>query len=223
MTFENTAGPEKQQAVAFRSNSDKSVFYRCSFKGYQDTLFVHSKKQFYSSCDIYGTVDFIFGDGSVVIQKSNIYVRRPMKGQKNTITAHGRQNANDNTGISIHCSRVTAAPDLKPVQGSFQTYLGRPWKEYSRTVFMDCNLDSLIAPEGWLPWDGSFALDTLYYGEYENTGPGADTSRRVKWNGYNPVMSISEASQFTVNKFLFGGSWIADVDVSFEPHLNCHA
>ncbi|KMZ61567.1 pectin methylesterase, family CE8 [Zostera marina] len=223
MTFENTAGPEKQQAVAFRSSSEKSVFYQCSFKGYQDTLYVHSMKQFYSSCDIYGTVDFIFGDASVVIQNSNIYVRRPMDRQKNTITAQGRENVNENTGISIQCSTVTAAPDLQPVQGSFQTYLGRPWKEYSRTVFMECNLDSLIAPEGWLPWDGNFALDTLYYGEYENAGPGADTAGRVGWNGYNPVMSSSDASQFTVNEFLFGGSWIADVDVGFEPQLNCHA
>ncbi|CBI26863.3 unnamed protein product, partial [Vitis vinifera] len=104
MTFENTAGPEKHQAVALRSSSDGSVFYGCSFKGYQDTLYVHTQRQFYRSCDVYGTVDFIFGDAVAVLQNCNIYVRRPMSNQANVITAQGRSDQNENTGISIHNS-----------------------------------------------------------------------------------------------------------------------
>ncbi|KAG1334168.1 putative Pectinesterase 2 [Cocos nucifera] len=115
MTFENTAGPQKNQAVALRSGSDLSVFYRCIFKGYQDMLYVYSQRQFYRNCDIYGTVDFIFGDAAVVLQNCNMYVRKPMSGQKNTVTAQGWTDPNENTGISIHDSAVTAASDLKPV------------------------------------------------------------------------------------------------------------
>ncbi|KAF5442761.1 hypothetical protein F2P56_035385 [Juglans regia] len=219
ITFQNTAGPQNHQAVALRSGGDFSVFYRCSFKGFQDTLYVHSQRQFYRDCNIYGTQDFIFGDAVVVLQNCNIFVRRPLKGQKNTITAQGRTDPNANTGIIIHNSRVIAARDLLPVQHSFQTYLGRPWKEYSRTVFMKSNLGSLIHPAGWLPWTGSFALRTLYYGEYMNVGRGANTARRVKWPGYHVIRSPEEAERFTVGNFLAGNSWVPRAGVPFVGGL----
>ncbi|KAK2635167.1 hypothetical protein Ddye_029959 [Dipteronia dyeriana] len=72
ITFENTAGPENHQAVALCLGSDFSVFFRCSFKGYQDTVYVYSQRQFYLECDIYGTQDFICGDAITVIQSCNI-------------------------------------------------------------------------------------------------------------------------------------------------------
>ncbi|GMJ12731.1 HIGHLY METHYL ESTERIFIED SEEDS, Pectin Methylesterase6 [Hibiscus trionum] len=218
ITFENTAGPEKGQAVAFRSSSDFSALYRCSFKGYQDTLYVYKNHQFYRECDIYGTVDFIFGDAAAVLQNCNIYIRRPMTGQENTVTAQGREDPHLNTGIIIHNSHVTAAPDLKPVQHLFKSYLGRPWKAYSRTVFMKTTLDDLIDREGWLPWKGTEYLNTLYYGEYMNTGPGANTSGRVKWAGYH-LLTEAEAENFTVENFLAGNSWIPGTGVPFDAGL----
>ncbi|KAG6508191.1 pectinesterase-like [Zingiber officinale] len=219
MTFQNTAGPAKHQAVALRSGSDLSVFYRCSFKGYQDTLYVYSQRQFYRNCDVYGTVDFIFGDAAAVFQNCNLNVRRPMSGQKNTVTAQGRTDPNENTGISIHDSVVAAASDLSTVQGSFSTYLGRPWQKYSRTVVMKTALGGLIDPAGWLEWSGSFALSTLFYGEYMNTGAGADTSRRVNWSGYRVIDSSSEAGKFSVGSFLSGNSWIPATGVPFTSGL----
>ncbi|XAR72212.1 Pectinesterase [Bertholletia excelsa] len=208
MTFQNTAGPQSHQAVALRSGSDHSVFYRCSFVGYQDTLYTYTKRQFYRDCDIYGTIDFIFGNAAVIFQNCNIYVRKPMSSQKNSVTAQGRTDPNQNTGIVVHNSRVTAASDLKPIQGSFQTYLGRPWKKYSRAVFMKSTLDSLIDPAGWEPWSGSSAPSTVYYGEYMNTGAGAGTRGRVKWPGFHVITSPTEAGRFTVENFLAGGLWI---------------
>ncbi|MED6151767.1 hypothetical protein PIB30_085625, partial [Stylosanthes scabra] len=153
ITFKNTAGAINHQAVALRSGSDLSVFYQCSFEGYQDTLYVHAAKQFYRECDIYGTVDFIFGDATAVFQNCNI--------------SH--------------------------------------WKEYSRTVFMKSFLDSLIDPAGWLEWNkSSFALSTLYYGEYMNKGPGSSTANRVKSSGYHVITNETEASQFSVGNFIAG-------------------
>ncbi|KAM6562066.1 hypothetical protein CsatB_022064 [Cannabis sativa] len=210
MTFVNTAGPAKHQAVALRSGSDHSVFYRCSFKGYQDTLYVYSQRQFYRDCNIYGTVDFIFGDAVAVIQNSNIYAIKPMSGQKNTVTAQARTDPNENTGIVIHNSRITASSD---------TYLGRPWQKYSRTVVMKTGLDGNINPAGWLPWSGNFALSTCYYAEYMNTGAGAGTGGRVNWPGYRVLSSAAEAGKFTVGSFLAGGSWIPATGVPFSSAL----
>lgn len=218
MTIRNTAGAANHQAVALRSGSDLSVFYQCSFEGYQDTLYVHSERQFYKDCDIYGTVDFIFGNSAVVLQNCNIYPRNPPN-KTNTITAQGRTDPNQNTGISIHACTVTAAPDLQPVQSSVKTYLGRPWKEYSRTVFMKTSLDSLINPAGWLEWDGDFALTTLYYGEYQNTGTGSSTTSRVTWSGYHATMSSTDASTFTVDNFIVGASWLPATNVPYTLGL----
>lgn len=219
ITFRNTAGPQNHQAVALRSGSDLSVFYRCGFEGYQDTLYVHSQRQFYKECYIYGTVDFIFGNAAVVLQNCMIYARRPMASQKNTITAQGRTDPNQNTGIAIHNSRVMAAPDLRLVLSSFRTFLGRPWKTYSRTVFLSTYLDSLVDPAGWLEWDGNFALNTLYYGEYRNSGPGSSTSRRVKWRGYRVITNPTEANRFSVSNFIAGRSWLPATGVPFTSAL----
>ncbi|CAL9173756.1 unnamed protein product [Musa hybrid cultivar] len=189
------------------------------FEGYQDTLYAHSLRQFYRECDVHGTVDFIFGNAAAVLQDCNIYVRRPMSKQQNTITAQGRTDPSQNTGIVIQHCRVTAAPDLRPVQGKFRTYLGRPWQAYSRTVFMGTYMDDLISAAGWLEWSGGFALNTLYYGEYKNTGPGSDTSRRVRWRGHHVITDPSTALRFTVRGLLSGGSWLPATGVPFTDGL----
>ncbi|KAI3712517.1 hypothetical protein L1987_71075 [Smallanthus sonchifolius] len=220
MTFENYAGPEKHQAVALRIGADHSVIYRCSIIGYQDTLYVHSQRQFFRECDIYGTVDFIFGNAAVVLQNCNIYARKPMDKQKITITAQNRKDPNQNTGISIHSCKLLAQPDLVASNGSFQTFLGRPWKMYSRTVYLLSYMGGHIDPKGWLEWDGSFALDTLYYGEYMNYGPGGAVGRRVNWPGYRVITTAIEASRFTVAKFIYGSSWLPSTGVAFMAGLS---
>ncbi|XP_038874841.1 probable pectinesterase/pectinesterase inhibitor 61 [Benincasa hispida] len=222
MIFENTAGPSKHQAVALRLSADHAVVYRCNIIGYQDTLYVHSNRQFFRECDIYGTVDFIFGNAVVVFQSCNIYARKPMPGQKNTITAQDRKDPNQNTGISIHACKIIATSDLQASKGSFPTFLGRPWKLYSRVVYMVSFMGDHIHPRGWLEWQGSFALDTLYYGEYSNSGPGAAVGQRVKWSGYRVITSTVEASKFTVGQFIYGSSWLPSTGVSFSAGLSAN-
>lgn len=220
ITFENTAGPRRGQAVALRSASDLSVFYRCAFKGYQDTLMVHAQRQFYRECYIYGTVDFIFGNAAVVFQNCMILVRRPLNGQANMITAQGRDDPFQNTGISIQNSQIRAAPDFKPVVSKFNTFIGRPWQRYSRVVVMKSFMDNLVSPLGWSPWGGTnFAQNTLFYGEYKNFGPGSSTRNRVRWPGYHVMNSPTQASQFTVANLLAGGSWLPATGVPFTSGL----
>lgn len=219
MTFRNTAGAIKHQAVAVRNGADLSTFYRCSFEAYQDTLYTHSLRQFYRECDIYGTVDFIFGNAAVVFQNCNIYPRLPMSGQFNAITAQGRTDPNQNTGTSIHNCTIRAADDLASNNGTTQTYLGRPWKQYSRTVYMQSYIDTVVDPAGWRAWDGDFALSTLYYAEYNNTGPGSNTTNRVTWAGYNVITNSSDAANFTVSNFLLGDNWLPQTGVPYTGGL----
>ncbi|KAK9060542.1 hypothetical protein SSX86_021246 [Deinandra increscens subsp. villosa] len=219
ITFQNSAGPSGQQAVALRVGSDLSAFYRCGMIAYQDTLYVHSNRQFYVNCYIAGTVDFIFGNAATVLQDCDINARRPNPNQRNMVTAQGRSDPNQNTGIVIQRSRIGATSDLLPVQASFPTYLGRPWRNFSRTVVMQSTLTDVINPAGWFPWDGDFALDTLYYGEYENTGDGADTSNRVTWPGYRVITDDVEAGGFTVGNFIDGANWLGNTGFPFSLGL----
>ncbi|KAE8694277.1 putative pectinesterase/pectinesterase inhibitor 34 [Hibiscus syriacus] len=219
MTFENWAGPTKHQAVALRVGADHAVVYRCNIIGYQDTLYVHSNRQFYRECDIYGMVDFIFGNAAVVLQNCIIYAREPMALQKNTITAQNRKDPNQNTDISIHASRILPTSGLVGTNSSFQTYVGRSCKLYSRTVVMMSYMSNHIHPRGWLQWNDTFTLDTLYYSEYNNNGPGAAIGQQIGWSRYRVITSEVEASKFTVEQFIYGSSWLPSTGVAFLAGL----
>ncbi|XAR52658.1 Pectinesterase [Bertholletia excelsa] len=218
LTIRNTAGPAKHQAVALRNGADLSAFYSCSFEGYQDTIYVHSFRQFYRDCNVHGTVDFIFGNAAAVLQNCNLYARLPLKGQFNAITAQGRTDPNQNTGISVHNCRIVASPELASSNSTTKTFLGRPWKEYSRTVYLQSFMDGLIDPAGWTEWSGQFALETLYYAEYGNRGPGSNTGYRVKWPGYH-VINETDAENFTVSCFIAGDGWLPYTGVPYRAGL----
>ncbi|KAK7354545.1 hypothetical protein VNO80_20010 [Phaseolus coccineus] len=217
ISFKNTAGPERNQAVALRSDSDLSVFHRCGIFGYQDSLYAHSLRQFYRECKISGTVDFIFGHASAVFQNCTILVKKGLPGQKNTITAQGETCPSQSSGFSIQFSNISADYDLLPSVNSTSTYLGRPWKKYSRAVFMQSYMSEVLRPEGWLEWNGSLYLDTLYFGEYKNYGPGARVDKRVKWAGYHVINDSSQAYNFTVANLILGDLWLPSTGVTYTP------
>ncbi|CAA0816151.1 Pectinesterase 1 [Striga hermonthica] len=210
--FKNTAGPNKHQAVALRSGSDQSVFYRCTFDAFQDTLYAHSNRQFYRECDITGTIDFIFGNSAVVFQNCNILPRQPLPNQFVTITAQGKKDPNQNTGISIQRCAISPLDNL-----SAPTYLGRPWKDYSTTVIMETSIGGFLNPRGWISWVSNVdPPSSIFYGEYRNTGLGANTANRVSWAGYKRSMTASEASKYNVDSFIEGRSWLPATTVKFD-------
>ncbi|KAG9142243.1 hypothetical protein Leryth_007675 [Lithospermum erythrorhizon] len=215
MEFVNSAGPLKHQAVALMSTADLSVFYRCKMDAFQDTLYPHSNRQFYRECTILGTVDFIFGNSAVILQNCNILPRKPNHGQQTTITAQGKIDPNQNTGIVIHNCIIKQYDDLTGVNN----YLGRPWKNYSTTVFMKNNMGGFIHPNGWLPWVGNDAPPTIFYAEFQNYGPGAITTNRVKWRGLRLNLNANQVSRFTVKPFISGHKWLQRAGVRYNPNL----
>lgn len=214
LTIQNTAGPDVHQAVAFRSDSDLSVIENCEFLGNQDTLYAHSNRQFYKSCNIQGNVDFIFGNSAAVFQDCNILVRprqqKPEKGENNAVTAHGRTDPAQLTGFVFQNCLINGTEEYMKLFRSkpqvHKNYLGRPWKEYSRTVYINCNMEALITPEGWMPWSGDFALKTLFYGEVGNSGAGSDLSKRVSFSSKIPSEHVNT---YSVQNFIQGNEWIS--------------
>ncbi|KZV43467.1 pectinesterase 3 [Dorcoceras hygrometricum] len=211
ISFRNDAGPQNNQAVAFRSGSDRSIFYRCSFEAFQDTLYAYSNRQFYRECDVAGTVDFIFGNSASVFQNCRILPRQPLPNQFVTITAQGKTDPNQNTGISIQRSIISPLDNL-----TAPTFLGRPWKNYSTTVVLQTNIGGFLNPLGWLSWQSSDPPSTIFYGEYANVGPGSNTSSRVRWVGYRPSLTAPQASKFDVENFIQGTSWLNGTNVAFD-------
>ncbi|XP_042495345.1 probable pectinesterase/pectinesterase inhibitor 51 [Macadamia integrifolia] len=214
LTIQNTAGPDVHQAVAFRLDSDLSIIENCELLGNQDTLYAHSLRQYYKGCRIEGNVDFIFGNSAAVFQDSLILVRprqvKPEKGENNAVTAQGRTDPAQSTGFVFQNCLINGTDEYMGLYHSkpkvHKNFLGRPWKEYSRAVFIHCNLESLISPTGWLPWRGNFALSTLYYGEFENSGAGANVTGRVKWSSRIPEKHLYA---YSLQNFIQGDEWIS--------------
>ncbi|KAK6265360.1 hypothetical protein QUC31_016197, partial [Theobroma cacao] len=216
--FENTAGAIKHQAVALRVQSDQSIFYNCQMDGYQDTLYAHSHRQFYRDCTISGTIDFIFGDSATVLQNCKIIVRKPLENQQCIVTAQGRIERREVSALVLQNCTISGDPEYLPVKDKNKAYLGRPWKEFSRTLIMQSQIDDIIAPEGWLPWNGDFALNTLWYAEFGNRGPGAVQTHRVTWRGIKKI-NAAIARRFTPGVFLRGDDWIPKAGVPYTPGL----
>ncbi|KAK6273759.1 hypothetical protein POUND7_010842 [Theobroma cacao] len=215
MGFRNIAGPVKEQAVALRSSSDQSVFYRCYFDAYQDTLYTHANRQFYRDCHIAGTIDFIFGNAAVVLQNCSIEPRQPGPDQFNTITAQSKTDPNQNTGISIQRCHITPFDNLTAT-----TYLGRPWKDYATTIFMQSYIGEFVDPAGWTQWtQGVDPPNTIFYAEYQNIGPGSRTGQRINWPGVRPNLTNEEATRFTVEPFIRGRQWLPKANIIYESSL----
>ncbi|GFQ07509.1 putative pectinesterase/pectinesterase inhibitor 24 [Phtheirospermum japonicum] len=215
MGFVNTAGNSGEQAVALYATTDRSVFYRCQINGYQDTLYVNAGLQFYRECDIYGTIDFIFGNAAAVIQSSTILAKRPQQGRGNAIVAQGRTDSRCQTAIVIQSSTIKAAEDLSGVT----TALGRPWKTCSAVVYLNNYMESLISPIGWTPMNPGTPPDTIFLAEYGNKGPGSNVAGRVNWKGVRTNLSYNEANRYTVNSLISGSKWLAKTRVPYNPGL----
>ncbi|XP_048526995.1 probable pectinesterase/pectinesterase inhibitor 13 [Triticum urartu] len=209
MGIRNTAGDEKQQAIAVRVKGDRAVFFNCRIDGHQDTLFAQAYRQYYRSCIVSGTVDFIFGDAAAVFQRCVLLVKDPLPGKPGVVTAHGRRDRQQTTGFVLHRTRIVADEALASKSSTVKTFLGRPWKEFSRVVVIESVIDGFVHAQGYMPWEGKNNLGTAFYGEYANVGDGANITAREEMKGFH-VLNKEKSKVFTVERFLNGGEWIPE-------------
>ncbi|MDG0792160.1 pectinesterase family protein [Cohnella ginsengisoli] len=213
LTFENKAGAGEDvgQALAAYVDADRVCFRACRFIGLQDTLFTgplppaprdrpafggprdlfprRPVRQYYERCTIEGDVDFIFGSATAVFSDCDIVSRRP-----GWITAASTPKGARYGYVFAGCRLIGDAPEKS-------VYLGRPWRNDAKVVFLDCWLGGHIAPEGWSIWNEAESLRDVEFAEFGSCGPGADGGSRVGWS---KRLTREEAAAYSVQRVLAG-------------------
>ncbi len=193
ITIENNAA-RLGQAVALHTEGDCLTFVNCRFLGHQDTIYTGNAKTrlFFKDCYIEGTTDFIFGPSTVWFEHCDIFCKA-----NSYITAASTPQDVPYGYIFNNC-RITTDEKVDKV------YLGRPWRDYGYTVFMNCELPRQIRPEGWHHWREE-AKQTARYMEYNNRGEGAATKSRVAWSRQ---LTKKEAEKITLGSvFAINDTW----------------
>lgn len=193
LTFENAAG-NTGQAVAAAVRSDRAIFKHCRFLGHQDSLFADYGRQYYLDAYIEGGVDFIFGNAAAIFDRSELHANGP-----GYLTAQSRTSPEQTTGYVILNSRVTAGP--APAGKKMTISLGRPWRPYSRVIYIHTELPAEVIPQGWSAWGKTPGTPQAYYAEFDDTGRGADPSARASWSHQ---LAKEQAAQFLPQPFLAG-------------------
>lgn len=193
MTIANDAGPVGQ-ALAVRVDGDRVVFRNCSFKGWQDTVFVNRGRQYFENCYIEGDVDFIFGGAVSVFDRCRIHCL-----DDGYITAASTP-AEQRYGLVFIDCRITG-------EASAEVYLGRPWRAHGQTSFIRTEMSEVVRPVGWHNWTGPEREKTARYEEFGSFGSGGSQAERVGWA---KKLSEDEAVSYQVNQIFSYGE---------TPHL----
>lgn len=181
LTIENAAG-QVGQAVAMHTIGDCISFINCRFLGNQDTLYTGGRnaRLYFEDCYIEGTVDFIFGSATAFFNRCHLH------GKNDGYFTAASTAADNPVGYVFYKCKLTTDPEVKSM------YLGRPWRPYASTYFLECELDGNIHPQGWHNWGKESNETTARYGEYGSTGTAASPDTRVAWSRQ---LSEEEASR----------------------------
>ncbi|MCD8222439.1 MAG: pectinesterase family protein [Clostridiales bacterium] len=218
ITFENTAGkgPDVGQALALYADGDRLVFDHCRFLGGQDTLFTaplppaereahgftgpgehrprRPGRHYYKSCYIEGDIDFVFGGAAAYFENCEFFSKDIGKPVNSFVTAASTPQ-NQTYGYVMQSCRFTG--NCPP----HSAYLGRPWREYAKTVLLNCEIGAHIRPEGWDDWNRPEDHKTVFFAEYQSVGPSSDITKRPGWVHQ---LTHTEASQYTRELVLRG-------------------
>lgn len=227
ITVQNDAGHRHKaaQAIAAYVDGDEIEFYRCRFLGCTDTLFTAplpdktskglefdapksenkriAGRQYYKECYIQGDLDFIFGGATAYFEKCEIFSIMP------------EQIPNEKKDGEIIYGYITAASTSKDEDFGYvfkecrfngncpknSVMLGRPWREYAKTVLLNCYLGEHIHTDGWGDWEQP--MGNFYYAEYCSYGPGASCENRI-W--YSHRLTDKESEKYSMEKVFRG--WI---------------
>ena len=195
ITIENNSA-RLGQAVALHTEGDRLTFINCRFLGHQDTVYTGKAgtRLFFNNCYIEGTTDFIFGPSTAWFEDCTI------KSKSNSYVTAASTPQDVQYGYVFNRCKLIAD------EGVTKVYLGRPWRPYAHTLFMNCELGSHICAEGWHNWGNEANEKTARYQEYNNSGAGGDSAKRAAWSRQ---LSQKEAKAITKERvFAISNSWI---------------
>ncbi len=194
LTIENNSA-RKGQAVSLHTEGDRIRVINCRILGHQDTIYtgVPGTRVYFNGCYICGTTDFIFGPSIAWFEDCTI------ESLVNSYVTAASTPKDQPYGYVFDNCRLIAA------EGVDKVYLGRPWRDYGYTLFMNCDLGRHIRPEGWHHWEKQ-REQTARYLEYNNRGEGANTKERVGWSRQ---LTKKEAAKITPEAvFTMGSTWV---------------
>jgi pectinesterase len=198
LTFENSAGPVGQ-ALAIRVDGDREIFRNCRFLGWQDTILLNRGRQYFENCYICGHVDFIFGAATAWFDKCEIHALRD-----GYLTAASTP-VDVPFGYVFNRCKITGETNA-------HTLLGRPWRQYASTIYLNCDMSDVVKPVGWNDWGKSHA--TIRYAEYKSTGPGANPTNRADWS---KQLTSAEARKITLVNVLGGADGWNPIVPALDP------
>jgi polygalacturonase len=198
--------PAGSQALAMLVNGDKAVFQNVRVLGNQDTLYLGSRncgpdgrpctptRQYFRDCYIAGNVDYIFGDSKAVFDHCEIHNTPHPEG---FVTAQSKHYPDEDSAFVFNHCRLTAEPGVTGV------WLGRPWRPYAKVIFLNTEMGAHIVPAGWREWHPgeTHSIETVYYAEYNSTGPGANSGER---DPHTRILTAAEAAQYETKTFQNG-------------------
>ncbi len=213
ITFENDFNtthpqlPAGSQALALLVTGDRAVFHNVRLLGNQDTVYAGSRncapdgqnciaaRQYFSDCYVAGNVDFIFGDGKAVFDHCEIHSTPHAGGY---ITAQAKHYPEEDSGFVLNRCKLTADAGV-----TGKVYLGRPWRPYATAVFLNTEMGEHIDPAGWREWHPgeTHSIETVFYAEYNSTGPGAHRAER---DPHTHFPTAEQAKQYEPAVFLRG-------------------
>lgn len=226
LTFQNDAGfgHTVGQALALYVDGDRNAFFDCKLIGSQDTLFTaplpvkEAKpggfkgpgefkprvlgRHYFKDCYLQGDVDFLFGGGIVYYDNCLIYSKKPgdrlpPESPMDDIT-YGYLTAActpEGQPFGYVLKDCKLASDCPPAT----VYLGRPWREWAKTVYINCEMGEHIKPIGWQDWNKDHSH--FFYAEYKSYGPGANPKARAD---FSHQLTDEEAAEYTLENVLRG-------------------
>lgn len=194
LTIQNSSCNEGQ-AVSLHVEGDRFIIKASKISGCQDTIYTggNHSRQYYENCYIEGTTDFIFGSATVVFKNCTI------KSLANSyITAASTDQSKKYGYVFFDCKLIAK-------EGITKVFLGRPWRPYAKTVFINTEMGKHIVSEGWNPWKGDKMFPekekTAYYAEYNSKGEGGNIAQRVSWSHQ---LTKKEMKNYTIKNIFEG-------------------